>query len=129
MKTQAMCLTALTALLLLSGCQSSQTGNPELYSTAKSLNTKEQVLKTLGGPMATKNINGDQALIYAYKKAEGRGIGAGYYGIGLLIGQAHAGPDIVTFIIGPDGHVKEHKMGIHTTHELEKKFWPFDQKE
>ena len=129
MKTSAMCLTALATLLFLCGCHSSQTGNSALYYNAKSFKTKDQVLKNLGGPIAITDVNGNEAMTYAYKKAEGKGFGVGYYGIGVLAAKVHAGPDVVTFIIGPDGNVKEHKMGVHTTHALEKNFWPFDKKE
>ena len=129
MKSYTLYLLALAVLLLLSGCHTDQAGDNALYYTARSFKTKDQVLKNLGGPMVVTKKGEDEALTYAYKRAEGKGFGVGWWGIGPFASSSHKASDIVTFLIDPDGRVKKHQMGVHATHTLENGFWPFGEKE
>ena len=125
MKSYTLCISTLVSLLLLSGCHTGKSGDSGLYYNAKSFKTKNQILKNLGGPMAVTKKGEDEALTYAYKCIEGKCIGVGSVFIGLFVSSSHLAPDIITFMVGPDGEVKKLKRGSHSTHTLEKGFWPF----
>lgn len=127
MKNLVISISLISALLMLSGCHTGTIGKHTLYQDSKSLKTREDVLKTLGGPAVVLNVNGNDAYMYQHSQIKGGAFGLGHFGQGLLVfGKDQQAMDSVTIVMNKSGKVIERKPGPHAAHTVGYKMNPFE---
>lgn len=115
------------ALLMLSGCHTGATGKHTLYSVSKTLNTRDEVLQTLGGPSVVLTIDDNEAYIYQHNQIKGGAFGLGHFGQGLLVfGKDQSASDTITLIMNKSGKVIQRKPGPHAAGTVGYKMNPFE---
>lgn len=116
------------ALMLLSGCHTGAAGKHTLYSQSKTLKTRDDILKALGGPSVVVMTDDDnEAYLYQHSQIKGGAFGLGHFGQPLLVfGADQSAIDQVTFVMDKGGKVIQVKPGPHAAHTVGYKMNPFE---